>query len=188
MSDKITRETEVSTGELALVLGVTARYVRQLAEDGILVKSSRGRFNLTQSVQAYIESKGSDEPDEEEQRSDREINRSRMSAEAKLKNAKAEIAELDAQERKGKMHRSEDVAAMTTDLIYAIRGALLALPGRLAVDVIGVNTAAEASEIIRREVYHVMEELAAYEYDPAKYEERVRERLRLEAMDNADDE
>ena len=32
----ITKETEVSTSELACVLGVTARYVRQLAEDGVL--------------------------------------------------------------------------------------------------------------------------------------------------------
>ena len=40
---------------------------------------------------------------------------------------KATIAKLEAEELKGKMHRSEDVAAMTTDLIYAIRGAMMAL-------------------------------------------------------------
>ena len=47
------------------------------------------------------------------------------------------------------MHRSEDVAAMTEDLVYAIRGALMALPGRLAVDVCDVKTPAEVSEVIR---------------------------------------
>jgi len=76
------------------------------------------------------------------------------------------------------MHRSEDVAAMTEDLIFAIRGMLLALPGRLAVDVATAKEAAEAAEIIRQEVYKVMEEISHYQYDPKKYEERVRDRMR----------
>ena len=75
------------------------------------------------------------------------------------------------------MHRSEDVAAMTEDLIYTVRDSLLALPGRLAVDVAGTSTAAEAAEIVKREVYAVMKDLAQYQYDPAKYAERVRERM-----------
>ena len=86
------------------------------------------------------------------------------------------------------MHRSEDVAAMTEDLIYAIRGALLALPGRLAVDVANINTAAEASELIRAEVFKVMKELSQYKYDPQKYEERVRERRDWESFAAEDEE
>ena len=65
---------------------------------------------------------------------------------------------------------------MTEDLVYTIRGALNALPGRLAVDTAAAATPAEASEVIRKEVGKVMRELAAYHYDPKKYEERVRER------------
>ena len=41
---KITPETEVSTTELACVLGITGRCIRQLAEDGQLEKVSKGRF------------------------------------------------------------------------------------------------------------------------------------------------
>ena len=73
------------------------------------------------------------------------------SAEEKLADARSEYedAKAEADELQGKMHRSEDVAAMTTDLIYAIRGAMMALPGRLAVDVASANSPAEAAEIIR---------------------------------------
>ena len=99
---------------------------------------------------------------------------------------KATIAKLEAEELKGKMHRSEDVAAMTTDLIYAIRGAMMALPGRLAVDVASANSPAEAAEIIRREVNKAMRELSNYRYDPKKYEERVRERRAWEADSGRD--
>lgn len=63
-----------------------------------------------------------------------------------------------------------------TDLVYVIRGMLMALPGRLAVDTAGAASAAETSEIIRVEVYKVLEELAAYKYDPEVYVQRVRER------------
>lgn len=78
---------------------------------------------------------------------------------------------------------------MTEDLIFAIRGALLALPGRLAVDVVAAKDPAEASEIIRAEIYKVMEELSNYKYDSAKYEERVRERMKMDtAVDYEDEE
>ncbi len=51
---KITPETEVSTTELACVLGITGRCIRQLAEDGQLEKVSKGRFLLCDSVQRYF--------------------------------------------------------------------------------------------------------------------------------------
>lgn len=51
---KITPETEVSTSELACVLGITGRRIRQLAEDGVLDKQGQGKLNLPESVQRYI--------------------------------------------------------------------------------------------------------------------------------------
>ena len=139
--DKITPETEVSTVELACVLGITGRRIRQLAEDGQLEKVEQGRFNLSSSVQRYISevAKGSKSAD------DVKMEKARQQSEVTLKAAKAEIARLEMKELQGKMHRSEDVEAMTTDLIYAIRGALMALPGRLAVEVAATQTAAEAA-------------------------------------------
>ena len=109
-------------------------------------------------------------------KSDRFLGRGGFYAPKKIKNAKAETSELELKELQGKMHRSEDVANMTEDLIFAIRGMLISLPGRLAVDTAAVETPAEASELIRKEVYKIMSELSEYKYDPKKYEERVRER------------
>ncbi len=171
-TDKITPETEVSTSELACVLGITGRRIRQLSEDGQLEKQGQGRFNLADSVQRYISFQSRETVDEDE----RKMIQAKQSAEVTLKASKAKIAKLEADELAGNMHRSEDVAAMTADLIYTIRSSLMALPGRLAVDVSAAQSPAEASEIIRKEVSLVMKELASYSYDPKKYEERVRER------------
>ena len=93
---------------------------------------------------------------------------------------------MEVEELQGKRHRSEDVAAMTEDLIYTIRGALLALPGRLAVDTSTAKSPNEAAEIIRKEVHAVMQDLSEYRYDPKKYEERVRARHNFEIYGEAD--
>ena len=129
--DVITEETEVSTTELACVLGITGRRIRQMAEDGQLQKVSKGRFLLADSVQRYVKFL-SDGPMDEE---DKKLEKTRRVAETTMKASKATIAKLEAEELKGTMHRAEDVAALTEDLVYTIRGALNALPGRLAVDV-----------------------------------------------------
>ena len=185
MSDrmqKITDESEVSTTELATVLGVSARRVQQMAQDGTIPTCRKGCFRLADSVQRYVKFL-SDGPMDEE---DKKLEKTRRVAETTMKASKATIAKLEAEELKVKMHRSEDVAAMTTDLIYAIRGAMMALPGRLAVDVASANSPAEAAEIIRREVNKAMRELSNYRYDPKKYEERVRERRAWEADSGRD--
>lgn len=183
MPEKITTETEVGTTELASVLGVTARRIQQMAQDGIIVPVKRGSFNLADSVQRYITFLSSKERELSKQ------DKAKQDAEVSIKKAKAIISVLEAQELQGKMHRSEDVAAMTEDLIYTIRGMLVALPGRLAVDVAAAQTPAEASEVIRKEVHKAMRELSLYHYDPKKYEERVRERRDWgEAESGVDDE
>ena len=185
MSDrmqKITDESEVSTTELATVLGVSARRVQQMAQDGTIPTCRKGCFRLADSVQRYVKFL-SDGPMDEE---DKKLEKTRRVAETTMKASKATIAKLEAEELKGTMHRAEDVAALTEDLVYTIRGALNALPGRLAVDV-AVPPPAEASEVIRKEVSKVMRELAGYHYDPKKYEERVRERRDWSERDSDDE-
>lgn len=170
---QITNETAITPAELAAVLGITSRRIHQLVEDGIIMRSARGRFNLADCVQKYAAFKSSTAADGEALR----LNFAQHSAETQLKMSRAAISKPQADEMKSIMFRAEDVAAITEDLIYEIRDALVALPGRLAADVAAANTAAEASEVIRKEVHKVMRELSNYHYDPKKYEERVRARI-----------
>lgn len=180
---KLTADTEISGVELAAVLKITKRRVEQLQQDGVLVPLRRGVFNLADSVEAFYKNKFGDSMDAE----DRQREKALRASEVTMKASKATIEKLKAEELKGKMHRSEDVAALTEDLVYNIRGALIALPGRVAVDVAAVNTAAEASTIVRREVYAIMRELSQYRYDPKRYEEKVRGRLNWDSIAESND-
>lgn len=181
--EKITDESEVSTTELATVLGITARRVQQLAQDGTLPTVKKGRFLLADSVQRFIRVSTATPVDEE----DVKLEKARRKSEVQIKASKAMVAKLEAEELKGTMHRAEDVAAITEDLIYTFRSFLVAFPGRVAVDVSACDTPAEVSDVLRREVNKGLRELAGYHYNPKKYEERVRERRDWSERDSDDE-
>ena len=176
--------------DLANLFALSGQWINQLTRDGVLKKRDTPagkRYNVVESTRAYVQylrDKAAGRSDKIPEAKELE----KFDAEVRIKQAKAQIAELESQELQGIMHRSEDVAALTEDLLYTIRDALIALPGRLAVDVAKVDTAAEAAEIVKREVYAVMKELSSYKYDPEKYEERVRERMDWAADGGYDDD
>ena len=170
-----------TTAVLANLFDITAQWVGELTKNGILRKHDTEvgpRYNVVEATRAYVKylrEKAAGRGDKDDDVVEKETQK--LAAEVRIKEAKAKYAELELQELQGQMHRSEDVEAMTADLIYTIRGSLLALPGRLAVDVTAVRTPAEAAEVIRKEIALLMQELSQYQYDPKKYEERVRKRL-----------
>ena len=47
-------EKEVTTTQLASIIGLTARRIRQLSQDGVLVSSSPGKYILSDAVQAAL--------------------------------------------------------------------------------------------------------------------------------------
>ena len=180
----------LKTADVSAMTGKSNQWIGQLTSQGIICKKGTPHgslFELSDTMKSYcemLENRADARGDEDALKRDKE----KSEAEVGIKKAKAIISLLEAQELQGKMHRSDDVAAMTSDLIYAMRGALLALPGRLAVDMAATETSAEAAELIRKEVHKVMKELASYRYDPEQYKERVRERRNWESEGGRDDD
>lgn len=176
---RITEETVVSPAELASVLRLTGRRVRQLNEDGVLNKDGNGKYGLIESIHRYFKWLTAKPVDPEDQK----LEKARRKSEVQLKASRALMAKMEADELCGRMHRSEDVSALTSDLILTIRSMLMGLPGRLAVDAQAAETPADAEALIRQEVYAILRDLAQYEYDPARYEERVRNRMNWEYVE-----
>lgn len=170
----------VGSDILAPLFGVTTRRIQQLTKDGIIVATkvkSANRYDLMTTIQRYIKYLGDKANNREMKSGDVvDIEVRKMKAEADLKESKAGIAALELNELEGKMHCSEDVESMTTDLVFSIRSMIMALPGRLAIDVANTKTAAEASERIKRECYGILNDLSNYRYDPEEYKRRVRDR------------
>lgn len=168
-----------STDIIAKLFDLDVRRVQQLAKEGILPAASQRpyKFDLLPTVKAYIRHLRDRANGKEAKTADTvKAEADKLRAEADLKQSKAKIAELQLKELEGKMHRSEDVEAMTNDLVYTARSMIMALPGRLAMDVAQAGSANEASALIRTECYKILNELAGYQYDPEAYRRRVRDR------------
>lgn len=168
-----------STDIMAKLFDLDVRRVQQLAKEGILPAASQRpyKFDLLPTVKAYIRYLRDRANGKEAKTADTvKAEADKLRAEADLKQSKAKIAELQLKELEGKMHRSEDVEALTNDLVYTARSMIMALPGRLAMDVVQAGSANEASALIRTECYKILDELAGYQYDPEAYRRRVRDR------------
>lgn len=185
------KDNRVCTAEVAALFGVTERSVQQLAKNGIIpvVKKRPYEFDLYDVAQEYIHYL-SEKVQGRERKASGTVESEKLRAETDFKRSKADMAALQLKELEGKMHRSEDVEAMTNDLVYSIRSMLLALPGRLAMDIVEVSNANEASAMIRKECHAILNELSNYRYDPDEYRRRVRERIGWSEVieDEADEE
>ena len=177
-----------TTAVLANLFDTTAQWIGELTKSGVLVKrktEAGSRYNIVECTRAYVKHLRDKAAGRSGESSDEE--KKKLAAEVRIKEAKAAKAELELQELQLIMHRSEDVSKMTEQLVFTIRSMLIALPGRLAVDVSAVDTAAEASVIIRREVNAVLSVLAGFKYDPADYERMVAEREKWAEQDIDED-
>lgn len=168
----------VKTADICAATGKSNQWIGQLISQGILHKAETPNgtlFNLFETMKeycSYIENKPTKKVTESE------LDIRKKKADAEYKEAKAEVARLEADEFQGKMHRSEDVQAMTADLLFFVRGALTAIPGRCATDCAASSEPNEVQKIIEREVFEILKDLSEYKYDPSRYDDLVRQRMK----------
>ena len=120
---------------IAKLFGVTDRRIQQLAKDGIIPAAQKRpyMFDLLPTVQSYIRYLSDKANGREAKSADTaQVEMEKLRAEADMKRSKADMAAMQLKELEGKMHRSEDVEAVTNDLVYTVRSMIMALPGRLA--------------------------------------------------------
>lgn len=180
----------VPSSEIAKLIGKTAKTVQNLTNDGVLpcVETENGKrvsrkYDKYKTIRAYIEY--IEERSAEKNGGDQEREKGRV--EVEIKKTKLRMEQLRLDELEGRMHLSEDVEAMTMDLVLYMRSNLLVMPGRLAVDLAEISDASEISERINNEVCEILEDMSKYKYDPEEYKRRARER-RGWINNNQDDE
>lgn len=190
-SIKTDEDEIVAATTLATWLGVSRRRVEQLTAEGVIkpIQTSPIRFRLRETVCAYVKhlsAKAAGRPGKT--MTEQEASKAKLVAEADLKQSKAEIARMELDEIKGRLHRSDDVEAMTNNLALNVRSAVLALPGRLAMDLAPMTSANEISARIKAECDAVLNDLSRYKYDRGEYMKRSRARIGWESDLSSDDE
>ena len=149
----------VSAKVLSRILGVCDRRIRMLAQEGILVKASQGRYKLEESLHNYIlnlrvandANKNLDLEDE----LNLDVER------AKHERVKRHMSELKYALMKGDVHKSEDVKVVMTNMLTNFKSKILGLPSKLTPQLIQRDKA-YVEEILTNEMNEALIELSEY--------------------------
>ena len=162
---------------IAKIFGVSTRRIQQLKAEGIIKGEGRPtKYDLLPTIQAYIKYLSDKANGREKKQTTAQQEEEKLKAEVRIKKAKAKTAELELDELQGKMHRAEDVEAIMTAHVLQVRSMLMAMPGKLAVDLASLTTPSEVSSRIRDETNYILEQLSEAEYDADEFRGRVMER------------
>lgn len=163
--------------EFAKIANTSTRTIERAVEDKKITPTQMRPMKFTiNELSAYVGAKIDEVKGKEKDEIVKDKELQKLDGEARIKQTKAEAAELKLKELRGELHRSEDVEAITTDNVLYMRSMLLAMPGKLAVDLSELKTPAEIADRIKKEVYWILNCAADHKYNPEEYAKRVRER------------
>lgn len=171
---------EVNQKELAKIIGVTDRRIRQLKNEFGLFrhKDANGnenrKYELEKCVPEYINYKL-----EAEAKNGTALNKEKEQAEHEL--IKKNISKLKLRKMKKELHYAVDVEEFLTNMLVYFKSHLLSLPQKVAPLVQGEEDIKNIQDILEKEVFEVLDELI--EYDPYKIDKE-----KISILDNIDDE
>ncbi len=123
----------VSSKVLADIIGVSDRRIRQLADEGIIVRSRQGRYILKDSIRNYIVNlKVENSAKQQEHKRNLDEVEDLATEKAKHEHTKRQISELRLALMKGKMYEEADVEMVLTDMLVTFKQKLLSLPAKLS--------------------------------------------------------
>ncbi len=117
---KINKVTKTTADGLAACIGLSRPRVVQLANEGVLVRDENSKYNLSESIQRYINYKCGGED-----------NLSFDSARTKHEQFKSRLTELKLAKVENSMHDAHDVELVMTEMLTNLRTQLLGLPTAL---------------------------------------------------------
>lgn len=149
----------VSAAVLGNIFGVTDRRIRQMAEEGIIVRAAKGRYNLVDSLKNYIlslklavDSNDGDNPDGELNFEEEKALHERV---------KRHISEMKLQTMKGELHKADDVRHVMTDMLSSFKTRMMNIPAKVA-PVLEDRDAGYIKERLTSEVTEALNELKDY--------------------------
>ena len=148
----------IKANELAKLLGITDRHLRNLASEGIIKKTEKGKYLFWENVLGYIEYI--------ESKNDIDLNLKDEKIKEEIKRIKkdTELKDLKIKETKNQLHLATIVEKVMTDMLMNIKGKLLSISSKVAPAVIAADNLGEIQDVIQDEIFEVLEELS--EYDP----------------------
>lgn len=131
-------------------MGLTERRIRQMRDAGIIRETKPGLYDMKPTVQAYLAYLRNNTGDLNQQR-------------AELTKTKKELAKLELDERKGDLHRTEDIEQALTTMLMNFRTKVMSMPVKLAKTLAGMSDNAEIYDLLKKETDEALDELSDYD-------------------------
>lgn len=144
---------EVTNAELCALLGVTRNTVKEYVKAGLFKPLRYGVYDAAVAVPAvcaYLRKSSAGVPTSAEADADR----------ARIIAAKAEMAEMELARQKGELWRKDHVIYVFGGQMTLTRARLLAIPTRVAPQLLGCQTVAEIAAKVQNEVHDALNELS----------------------------
>lgn len=151
---------EVNQKQLAQLLGISTRQVRNLKEEGMfeLMPGSR-KYYAPKCVQEYLEFKIKAE-------TGRGTNLTKEKEQAEHERYKKELTHEKLRAIRKQTHQAKDVEEFLTNMLVNFRNHLLSVPAKIAPLIVGETDVNVIVKTAEQEIFASLDELA--EYDPDK--------------------
>jgi phage terminase Nu1 subunit (DNA packaging protein) len=159
MAEKATVPAET----LAKLLNLTEVRIQQLAKDGIIVKETRGRYDLWASIKGYVkylQDRAIGRGVRDDEGGDYEKHRGRLTK------AKADEAERIAALNAGRSHDATAVELVWADMIQNAKTRLSNIPAKATPEVRSILPNPKVYAILERHINEALAELS--DYDPSR--------------------
>ena len=142
------RKMRVSFDQVADFLHVSKSAFYRLIKAGVIPKSEDGKYILGEVVEAYWRNQFDSE--------------GLKAAQTRLVTAQAELKEAELAEQRGELHRASAIAKVWTDNVLNARTRLLAIPTKIAPELIGQDLQT-VQQKLKTAIYEALKELAEYD-------------------------
>ena len=139
-----------SSAELARLLDITDRRIRQLADGEILTRQPEGDFILPEAINEYYAYKYQTEETVDY-----------MAEKAKHEKAKRELTELELGKRRRELHAASDVEAVLSEMLTNFRAQIHGIPSKMAPMLFG-KSKADIEELLNQEIEVRLSEIRDY--------------------------
>lgn len=146
------KSSVISSNNLGIILGISDRTIRELAQKGIIVKESKGNYLKDESIKNYIEYLIE------------KLNKNSLGREEELrkKSADRRLKEIKLQKEAGELHKTETVKKCIGNMVTMFRAEMSALPSKLAGRVAIENDVKVVEEILKDGVFEALQALAEW--------------------------
>lgn len=155
--------------EVAAKLGLSDRWLRKLVEDGALQDAGRGNWDAVATARQLIEYRGKEierlkaQLASVESQVQRSEGGTKAAEDARLQRAKADIAEMDAAEKRGELIPRHQVAEALHSAVIIMKTRLNAIAAKVAPLANAAPSVADAERHIREQVDEALDGLGKVE-------------------------